>query len=79
MGNFDYGAPADLFPARTRIGRRPIGYRRFDTAAEAIRYAVEQMPSEFLNGTVMEVESERIDGARIRDLYESKDYPLSKK
>ena len=79
MGNFDYGAPADLFPARTRVGRRPIGYRRFDTAAEAIRYAVEQMPSEFLNGTVMEVESERIDSARIRDLYDSKDYPLAKK
>jgi hypothetical protein len=79
MGNFDFDAPADLFPARTRLGRRPIGYRRFDTAAEAIRYAVEQMPSEFLNGTVMEVDSERIDGAGIRHLYESKDYPLTKK
>jgi hypothetical protein len=79
MGNFDYNAPADLFPARTRLGRRPVGYRRFDTAAEAIRYAVEQMPSEFLDGTVMEVDSERVDGARIRDLYESQDFPLPKK
>jgi hypothetical protein len=79
MGNFDYNAPADLFPARTRLGRRPVGYRRFDTAAEAIRYAVEQMPSEFLDGTVMEVDSERVDGARIRDLYESEHYPLTKK
>jgi hypothetical protein len=79
MGNFDYGAPADLFPARTRFGRRPVGYRRFETAAQAIRYAVEQMPSEFLDGTIIEVDSERIDGARIRDLYESQDYPLRKK
>jgi hypothetical protein len=79
MGTFDYGAPADLFPARTRLGRRPIGYRRFSTAAEAIRYAVEQMPSEFLNGTIMEVDNERVDGAGIRDLYDSKDYPLTKK
>jgi hypothetical protein len=79
MGSFDYGAPADLFPARTRLGRRPIGYRRFSTAAEAIRYAVEQMPSEFLNGTIMEVDNERVDGAGIRDLYDSKDYPLTKK
>lgn len=79
MSNFDYGSPADLFPARTRVGRRPIGYRRFDTAAEAIRYAVEQMPSEFLDGTVMEVDSERVDGAGIRNLYDSKDYPLTKK
>jgi hypothetical protein len=78
MSNFDYDAPADLFPARTRHGRRPIGYRRFSTAAEAIRYAVEQMPSEFLNGTIMEVENQRIDGAGIRDLYDSSDYPLTK-
>ena len=78
MATFDYDAPADLFPPRTRGGRRPVGYRRFDTAAEAIRYAVEQMPSEFLVGTTIEVDSERLDGARIRDLYDSKQYPLAK-
>ena len=62
-----------------RAGRRPTGYRRFDTAAQAIRYAVEQMPSEFLNGTIIEVDGERIEAARIRHLYDSKDYPLAKK
>ena len=76
--SFDYAAPADLFPARSR-GHRPIGYRRFDTAAEAIRYAVEQLPIEFLDGTVLEAGDERVDGTGIRYLYESKDYPLSKK
>jgi len=79
MSSFDYNAPADLFPARSRTGHRPVGYRRFSTAAEAIRYAVEQMPSEFLDGTVMESGDERADGFRIKALYDSNSYPLSKK
>jgi hypothetical protein len=41
MSNFDYNAPAELFPAKVRTGRR-IHYRRFDTAAEAIRFAIEE-------------------------------------
>ena len=79
MSSFDYNAPADLFPARSRTGHRPVGYRRFDTAAEAIRYAVEQMPVEFLGGTVLEVDSERVDGAGIQVLYQSADYPLARR
>lgn len=79
MGKFDYNAPADLFPARSRVGHRPVGYRRFDTAAEAIRYAVEEMPTEYLDGTILEIESDRIDGAGIRLLYGSTDYPLARK
>jgi hypothetical protein len=79
MKSFDYGAPADLFPARSRNGNRPVGYRRFSTAAEAIRYAVEQMPPQFLDGTVLELGDERLDGFRIRALYDSKDYPLMRK
>jgi hypothetical protein len=78
MSSFDYDAPADLFPARSRSGHRPVGYRRFGTAAEAIRYAVEKMPREFLDGTVMESGDERSDGLRIRTLYDSTDYPLAK-
>jgi hypothetical protein len=79
MASFNYDAPADLFPARSRKGHRPVGYRRFDTAAQAIQYAVEQMPSEFLDGTVLESGDERSDGSRIRLLYDSKDFPLARK
>ena len=79
MAGFDYDAPADLFPARSRHGRRPVGYRRFATAAEAIRFAIEQMPVEFLDGTILEVENDRVDGARIMTLYDSADYPLVRK
>ena len=64
MAKFDYKAPAEFYPARSRVGHRPVGYRRFDTAAHAIRYAIEEMPVEFLDGTVLEIDSERVDGAQ---------------
>jgi hypothetical protein len=76
MPTFDYNAPADLFPSRSKRGNRPVGYRRFATAADAIRFAIEEMPIEFLLGTVLEVEDERVDGVRIRELYDSAAYPL---
>jgi hypothetical protein len=78
MSNFDYDAPADLFPSRSKRGNRPVGYRRFDTAAQAIRFAIEQMPVEFLGGTVLDVREERAGGTRIRELYDSADYPLTR-
>jgi hypothetical protein len=79
MSSFDYDAPADLFPSSSKRGSRPVGFRRFDSAAEAIRFAIEQMPLEFLLGTVLEVNEERIAGARIRELYDSAAYPLMRK
>ena len=42
MPPFDYSAPAELFLAKPMKGSR-TKYRRFATAAEAIRYAVEDL------------------------------------
>jgi hypothetical protein len=78
MSNFDFDAPADLFPPRKRANRS-VGYRRFNTAAEAIRFAIEQLPVELLGATVLEVKDERVDGARIRELYDGAAYPLPRK
>jgi hypothetical protein len=75
---FDFAAAAELFPCRYRKNRRPIGYKRFDTAAEAIRFAVEELPAPLLNGTFLEIGGQRFDGDDIRALYEREDYPLTR-
>ncbi len=54
-------------------------YRRFDSGAEAIRFAIEELPSDVLFGTVLEVNEQRFDAAQIRKLYESKAYPLQRR
>src|ERR1700675_2930319 len=74
---FDYDAAAELFPSRKQKSRRrPIGYRRFGHAADAIRFAVEELSPESLLGACLEVDEERYNNQGIRRLYDSTDYPL---
>jgi hypothetical protein len=76
---FDYDAAAELFPSRKQKSRRrPIGYRRFGHAADAIRFAIEELPPEFLLGACLEVDEERYNNQAIRRLYDSMDYPLTR-
>ena len=80
MSAFDYSTEAELFPTRNRKSRRqPFGYRRFTQAADAIRFAIEELPPDVLLGAYLEVDEERYDSKRIRLLYESVDYPLSRR
>jgi hypothetical protein len=77
---FDYGAPAEVFmPKRKGAVRQPLGYRRFTTAAEAIRFVVEKFPAVRTLGAWMQVGDERFSGDEIHRLYESDDYPLPRR
>jgi hypothetical protein len=77
---FDYMTLAELYPTKNYKRRAgSVTYKRFEVAAEAVRFAMEELPAEFLPGTYLEVEEERFNGHQIRLLYESKDYPLPRK
>ncbi len=75
MPSIDYRHSAELFPSR-RYAKSLARYRRFDSAAEAIRYVIEEMPAQWLNGTMLQIGNVRIEGNSIRALYDAADYPL---
>ncbi len=74
MMAFDYAASAELFMPKRKSGpRQPLSYRRFATAAEAIRFAVEELPVIHRLGPWMQ--DQRFNSDDIRRLYESTSYP----
>lgn len=78
MDLFDYKAPAELFYP-LRMGKRsPLGFHRFDTSADAIKYALEELSPVMLQGAILEVADERFDSSLIRELYESGSFPLER-
>jgi hypothetical protein len=78
MQKFDFSAPAELFPSRNRKIVNKVKYRRFDHAADAIRYAVEELPEPLLLGAFIEIEDGRLGHKDIRALYDSESFPLKK-
>jgi len=78
MENFDFNAPAELFPSRNRKVVSKVKYRRFDKAAEAIRFAIEDMPEPLLLGATIQIGDERFGHQQIRALYENERFPLKR-
>ena len=77
---FDYELPAELFTARRKgAARSRLAHRRFATAAEAIRFIVEDFPAVRTLGAWMQVGDTRYNSDDIRRLYESSDYPLRRR
>jgi len=72
----DFKAAAELFPSRRR--NASSGYKRFDSTAKAVQFAVEKLPAELLLGAYLQVGDDRFDGAAIRNLYQSEAYPLTR-
>jgi hypothetical protein len=76
MMTLDYAASAELFMPKRKSGARQLrSYWRFATAAEAIRFAVEEFPSIRTLGAWMKVGEERFNGDEIRRLFESTSSP----
>lgn len=79
MGKFDYDAPAELFAGGGGIrSKGNVRYLRFDCAAKAIQYAIEQIPLGQRSRSVLEVGEERYESAIIQKLYVSTEYPLDR-
>lgn len=77
IGKFAFEAPAEIYSSSgSRAGKGPMNYRRFQSSAEAIRFAVEELAQILQRGTVMEVGDDRFEFADIRALYDSEDYLL---
>ena len=77
---FNFNTAAELFPAAIRKKKRAgFAYRRFGTAAEAVRFAMEELPADSLNGAYLQVEEARFDQSGIRTLYESEAFPLERR
>jgi hypothetical protein len=69
--SFDYSSPAELYLSRRR--RRHTDYRRFATAAEAVRYAFEELRTRRSRGAWIQVGDDLFNSNEIKRLY----YPLS--
>nr|CAD6413714.1 hypothetical protein REQ54_01190 [Rhizobium sp. Q54] len=75
----DYSAGAGLYPCKTVRRTTRIRYRRFDTVAEALRFAIEDMPASMLRGSILEVDEARFGGPEIQRLYEAEAYLLKRR
>jgi hypothetical protein len=71
----DYTNTAELYADRYHGPKKPIFYRRFDSVAEALQFAVENLPAG-LTKVRIETEDERLEGATIDELYAAEGYPL---
>ena len=72
-------AGAGLYPCKNWKRTSRLGYKRFDTVAEALRFAIEVMPASLLRGSILEVEEARFDSTQIQRLYDAGDYPLQRR
>ena len=77
----NYRTEAGLYhPVKRSLKPSPahIVYRRFKSAAGAIRFAIEELPRSLLVAAALEVGDHRYDAQQIRKLYDASAYPLKR-
>lgn len=77
MTGKQFETPAELYSSRNHRSGRFSGlkYRRFDTLAEAVKFAVEEIPSQ-LHFARIETGDSSFRSAEIQELYGRADFPL---
>lgn len=76
MENQHYFVEASLYYGNSRNRGRTLAFRRFSEAAEAIRFAVEELSPALLNGCTLEIGEDEYFGRAIRPLYDHSSFPL---
>jgi hypothetical protein len=76
---FNYMTGAGLYAGKKARGSSGPRYKRFESVAEAVRFAIEDMPGSQLRGSVLEVDEVRFDHWQIRVLYDAPAYPLPRR
>jgi hypothetical protein len=79
MTTVNYAAAADFYTGRTSRKSRGLHYRRFTSAAEAVRFVAEEVAPSSLNGSLLEVDEQRFEGADILALYTDCSFPLTRR
>jgi hypothetical protein len=74
MEPLNFNEPAELFACANRAHH--VEYYRFSSAAQATRYAIEQLPPKLHGGLVMEANEIRHRASEILSLYDRPDYPF---
>jgi hypothetical protein len=79
MPIFDYTVPAQLYYPQRPGKSAPLNFDRFETSAEAIKYAVEHLTPFMLHGAILEIEEDRFGSSDIQQLYEDNLFPLERR
>jgi hypothetical protein len=80
MESSEYFLEASLYYAKSaNAKRKALVFRRFPRAADAIRFAVEELTPKLLDGCTLEVNEAHYFGREIRPLYEDRCFPLRRR
>lgn len=75
-----YAMEASLYYAKRSNSRhKALVFRRFTKAAEAIRFAIEELAPKLLEGCSLEVNEAHYFGREIRPLYDDSAFPLRRR
>lgn len=80
MDATDYRSEASLYYSKSAHSKqKSLVFRRFPMAAEAIRFAVEELSPKIFNSCTLEVNEAHYFGREIRPLYDDGAFPLRRR